>query len=379
MRKQTIIGLMSAVLLLLSCQKENISVIPTDQFDDSTYLQLASIEDLEAFEKEQEGVIIQSRNNRFSETVIVPANSYNALQAAIERVGRFGRVILESGEHLEDQKIIIKHPVYLIGEKGARLTTNAPAQEGQGTVFPAIHITDTRQVVIWGIEMINQVEGGAAIIIEQSEKVVIAKCSMYNYQTGVIVEHGDKAMIWKNTIALTPKSLAFEFRVPYGIVVVNGDATKIVANKISNGVFGIWACDKNGEAFNNETFSNFIGMILCNVPPNDIALESGSIGSAVPATNWHVANNYTHDNFDAGILVIDGANNNLLINNKASNNGTYDIELTTDTERFGFLAPGSFENFVDAGEFDNISIKDCGQDNLVLGGQHVDTSLDVCF
>ncbi len=83
-------------------------------------------------------------------------------------------------------------------------------------------------------------------------------------------------------------------------------------------------------------------------------------------------------NFDAGYLVIDGANNNFLKDNNASNNGTYDIELTGDTFRFGFHTSKSFENKVVAGKFQNIRIKNCGENNTVKGGQLVDNSVDPC-
>ena len=45
---------------------------------------------------------------------------------------------------------------------------------------------------------------------------------------------------------------------------------------------------------------------------------------------------------------------------------------------FGFLTPKSFENKVMAGEFQDIRIKDCGQNNVVIGGQLVDNSQDPC-
>lgn len=381
MRKYTPFLLALLCLLLIgSCQKE--SIAPTAEVVDETqFLQLNTIEDLERFEKEWQANTGTSRHSNFGKTIILKANSNNALQDAVNAAGRFGRVILEKGNHIQETTVTISHPVFIIGEEGARLTTNVPAQIGQGVVQTAFHIYEGNRVVIWGLEMINRVEGGAAFIIEDAQRAVIAKTNMYNYQTGVIIQQGDKSLIWKNNIQLTPKSLAFEFFVAYGIVNINGDAVKITANKVTNGVFGIWACDKNGEARFNETFNNFIGFILCNVPPNDIALESGSAvgGSEEPGNRWQVTNNHSHDNFDAGYLVVDGANNNFLIDNRGGNNGTFDIDLTTDTERFGFPVPGSFENFVDAGSFDNISIKDCGENNLVIGGQQVDTSVDACF
>ena len=76
--------------------------------------------------------------------------------------------------------------------------------------------------------------------------------------------------------------------------------------------------------------------------------------------------------------MIDGANNNTLENNNASNNGTYDFDLTGDTYRFGYLTPKSFNNKVNAGQFQSVTIKNCGDNNTIVGGQLVDNNQDPC-
>ena len=78
------------------------------------------------------------------------------------------------------------------------------------------------------------------------------------------------------------------------------------------------------------------------------------------------------------ILVIDGANQNYLVNNKAGNNGRYDIELAGDSERFGFFTPTSRETTVDTGKYPDLTIKVCSVDDTVIGGQLVDTTADPC-
>ena len=375
MRKYTSFLLALLCLLLIgSCQKE--SIAPTAEVVDETqFLQLNTIEDLERFEKEWQANTGTSRHSNFGKTIILKANSNNALQDAVNAAGRFGRVILEKGNHIQETTVTISHPLFIIREEEARLTTNVPALTEPGAIQSAIHIKEGNRVVIWGLEMINRIEGGGAILVEDSKRATIAKNRFFNYQTGVTVEQGDKALIWKNLITLTPKSLGFPLSV--GIVIVNGDEAKVVQNKVSNAIFGIFASDRNGEAKSNEMHNNIFGMILCNA--QGATIESGPIQSEEPCNHWQVTNNYSHDNLQIGYLVIDGANNNFLVDNRASNNGLYDMELTADSERFGFLTPKSFENFVDAGQFDNISIKDCGENNLVIGGQQVDTSVDACF
>jgi hypothetical protein len=103
-----------------------------------------------------------------------------------------------------------------------------------------------------------------------------------------------------------------------------------------------------------------------------------AVGSDLSGEQWIARWNDTHDNLDAGYLVIDGANNNLLANNAAANNATYDIELVGDSMRFGFLTPFSFENTVFV-ESPSHTVKDCGVDNTVVGGTQIDITQDPCF
>ena len=80
-------------------------------------------------------------------------------------------------------------------------------------------------------------------------------------------------------------------------------------------------------------------------------------------------------------MIIDGVNNCKLINNSAENCALYDVEFVGPTLRFGTPEPlpTSFENlFIDDPNTD-IEVKDCGIDNVIEGGQLVDTAEDPCF
>ena len=115
---------------------------------------------------------------------------------------------------------------------------------------------------------------------------------------------------------------------------------------------------------------------LCNVPRGYILPSGEVIGSLVPGAYWKVRNNTSTDNFTTGYLIIDGANNNVLENNKAARNGTYDVELTGDSYRYGFLTPKCFNNTVNvmAGQ----TVKNCGVNNSVNGGNLVNNATDPC-
>ena len=124
---------------------------------------------------------------------------------------------------------------------------------------------------------------------------------------------------------------------------------------------------------------NFVGLILCDVPDGNFLISGGDAGSSSPANGWDVRNNTATFNL-WGYLVIDGSNNNRISSNEASNNDAYDMELTGDTYRFGYLSPSSYENTVNVGGYHNLVIKDCGQKNKIIGSaQIVDTSADPCY
>ena len=102
------------------------------------------------------------------------------------------------------------------------------------------------------------------------------------------------------------------------------------------------------------------------------------IGAALAARTGPQSTTRPSSNFTTGLLVIDGANNNVIADNASSGNGTYDVELTGDAYRFGFLTPASYENTFIAGSYPNIEVKNCGNDNQIIGGALVDNSVEPC-
>ncbi|MEZ4654627.1 MAG: hypothetical protein R3E12_13850 [Candidatus Eisenbacteria bacterium] len=165
-----------------------------------------------------------------------------------------------------------------------------------------------------------------------------------------------------------------------GVVVINGDRARIVGNTVSEALFNIWMCGSRGLATGNEASNGFLGFILCNVPAGAFALPDGSVvGSDIPAEHWVVVGNRSHDNLTTGILAIDGSNHNLISANECWSNGTYDIELAGDSERFGFFTPRCSNTTVLSAAFPETVIKNCGDDNRVVGGVLVDNEQDPCY
>ena len=144
-------------------------------------------------------------------------------------------------------------------------------------------------------------------------------------------------------------------------------------------LFGIWACDDLGVCAFNETSGNYVGIILCKVPANAWRLPDGStVGASQSAARWLTAYNFTNNNFAYGLLVIDSANHNVVTSNQSTGNGVYDVEFTGDTYRFGFLTPAAFDNTFVAGLYPNTIVKDCGNNNVIIGGQKVDNTAQPC-
>ena len=279
---------------------------------------------------------------------------------------------------MESQPVVITEKVSIIGEKGAVLISGVEPISRIGFMQAALHLKDAQGISIHGLEMRAQTDfGGTAIFVENAPGTFISNNSMTNFETGILNHHGDHSYFGKNTILGASAWLSDPSIFIYGIVNMNGKRVRIYSNSVSNTSLGIWACDEKGLATGNTTNENFIGFILCKVPLS-IPLSDGTIlGSDKPGGEWIVHHNTANKNFHVGIIAIDGANNSLLIMNKAANNTDANIELAGDSERFGFFTPTS--NKIKVISAPGVSVKDCGVDNSVFGGELIDPSLSPCY
>lgn len=383
----TVLTLMAALawfifgaILFVGCTSDK-PTAPILQSADESAIDGESMRELEQLLAKRDDGATPARLAKKGKTVDLPAGSNNALAAAIAAAGKNGTVKVRAGNHFESQTVTITQEVKIIGELGAIFEFDTQPLPPASALDPALYIKDANDVVIWGLEIRpKQSVGGTAILVENSKDAIIGRNIMREHQFGVMLEQADEAQIFKNLISTTTVWQTGALADVHGIVVINGKKVEVEKNDISNALFGLWACDENGEAEHNTFHENFIGLILCKVPANAFPLPSGKLaGSALSGAKWKVEDNNANGNFDAGYLVIDGANNNRLEDNNASNNGTYDIDLAGDSYRFGFLTPACFNNRVVAGKFQNIVIKNCGNNNTVAGGQLVDITQDPCF
>jgi len=375
MKNKIFILTLLVFVFVLGCNRETPQEPQQNEDDLATIIQ-----NLQEFtQNPQLGVAKIARGRKVVE---IPDGSVDALAAAIAEVRDGGVVLLRSGHHTESRTVTVDHSVKIVGEPGATLISDTRPGAGlPATVDPALHVLGASQVVIWGLEIRpKDAVGGTAILIENSPETVIGHNTMRDCQFGVLIQECDGANIIENTIVTTSAWRTGELAAVYGIVSINGEHVEIEGNDVGNAFFGIWVCDKNGEVEQNKLHGNYIGLIFCKVAESDFTLPNGNSAPAeFTATSWRAKGNNSFGNDDAGYLVIDGANNNALESNAASNNGTYGIDLAGDSFRFGFFTPKCFDNKVVAGEFQEIKIKDCGENNTVIGGRLVDNSQDPCY
>lgn len=315
--------------------------------------------------------------------VVLPAGSVDGFAAAIAAAGNNGTVIVQSGTHYLNSTVEITNRVTIKGQPGAIVIADVPALLTADAVLePAFYINGGAKTVIEGLDVRAANDpAGTAVLVFNANQVTLRNNSFTNFQFTILVEKSNQVTITDNIVTSTFTWATVAFYAVHGIVIINGTKAQVRNNTVSQAIFGIWACDRDGIATGNTMFSNVLGLILCAVPPGSLPLPNGTFaGSANPAGKWTVTNNDSYGNFQTGYVVIDGANNCMLSNNRAHSNALYDVELAGDTERYGFFAPASYNNQVNIGGANAaMTVKDCGNNNTVNGGTQVDTNADPCF
>jgi nitrous oxidase accessory protein NosD len=312
--------------------------------------------------------------------VTVPAGSVDQLAAAIAEAGPGGEVVLQAGVHKESGTVLVNTSVSIVGEDGAVLETGTTASTVAPIVVqPALHIkgADGTRVQNLSIRAPEGTTANCAILIEDSANVEIVENEITKHQVGILIQRGDHARIQGNTIQIV--SEPDSDRAENGVVVINGHYVTIQDNRVTGALMGIFISSQQGDASGNTTWGNVFGVIFCM--PSGLYEISGEVVTAdSTATGWVFYQNTSVGN-SWGYIVIDGATQNVLVNNSAALNAMYDIELAGDSMRFGFLTPTSHDNLVVQGlNYKGLKVKNCGTNNQVRGHVSlVDTTEDACF
>jgi len=305
--------------------------------------------------------------------VVVPAGSVDQLAAAIAEAGPGGEVVLAAGLHQISGTVMVDITVSIVGEDGAILeSANSSVEEG---VKAALHIigVDGARIENLTIQIPvdpNVAPANAGIVIENASDVQIIDNQITGHTNGVLVEHGDSALLRGNAIQTTG----------HVIVVINGNDVSIQDNWLSGALTGtgLWVGGERGDMSGNTMQGCGIGLLLCT--PRGFSISGEVRMAETPATGWMVYQNNAVGGA-WGYLAFDGSNNNILMNNAASLNTNYDIELGGESSRFGFVTPTSFDNTVIQGlKYKGLKVKVCGTNNKAQGYVNlVDTTLDPCF
>jgi nitrous oxidase accessory protein NosD len=302
--------------------------------------------------------------------VVVPAESVDGLAAAIADAGPGGKVVLAPGLHKISGTVMVNIPVSIVGEDGAILeSSNLTDDEG---VKAALHILGADGARIENLIIQNpadaNVAANAGIVIESASDVQIVDNQLTGHTNGVLIEHGDRTFLKDNVVQTTKD----------GIVLINGRDVSIQDNWVSCTRFGMWIGSERADITGNTMQGNYIGLLLCS--PRNFLISGEVRSTESPATGCMV---YQNDAFDNawGYLVFDGAYNNLLMNNSAAFNTSYDIELGGESERFGIVTPTTSDNTVIQGlKYTGLKVKICGINNQALGHVDlVDPAEDPCF
>lgn len=302
--------------------------------------------------------------------VVVPAGSVDALDAAIASAGPNGRVILQSGLHTEHSTVAITQRVAIIGETDAVLQSGVTHSNLIPTVVrPALYVHGAEGVMIWNVTFApTGTVGGTAILIENAPRATIGWNSFRDFQYSILLQNSHASTVIGNSVVANAGWLTGDPSECDGIININGSDVRIADNDVAGGLLNVFCSGRDGFYLSNTAHDGFVGMILCKVPDGSFLLPSGAVvGSEASASNWMVQGNTDSGNFYSGLLVIDGANNNHLVNNGGSGNGAYDIELLGTTCLFGFQTPTSFNNTVVVGAHQNLTINDFGEGNKILG------------
>lgn len=388
MRRPAIVACVMG-LALAGCGQEQASAptgttdaardVTADRMESAAKQEAAAMErvkELEALAALPDGGIDQL--SRLGNIVWLPPGT-DALADAIDEAGRGGIVVLMPGVHEESETVLVGERVRLLGQPGAVLEVDTEGTEDATILDPALHIQDAAGTIVWGLTIRPRGPiGGAAILVDDSRRVTVAFNTIVDHQFSVVAEQGDDIVILGNDIACSAAWQDGTVAETHGVVIINAEDAVVAGNTISDGLFGIWPCDKGGVAIGNSITGCFIGIIHCRVPEYLVMPDGTVVGAEFSATDWVTKFNHASGSFDANYIVIDGANGNVLVHNESTNPGTYDIELVGDSYRFGFLTPTSFDNVVIVGNDDYI-VKDCGIDNVVVGGDLVDNDEDPCF
>ncbi len=376
-----LIAILAIMSIFFAACEQDQSTLTDNVSQETDYQQ--QIEAAEQQLEEAERLVFQDQFAGQRQIVTVPAGSVNALQAAIDKAGPHGIVKLESGVHTEDETVFVNHPVRINGEEGAIIESQYPSTNVfHITVNPVIRIEDANFVHVTGIQFVpanDANQGNVGILVFNSDYAFISGNNFDSYQMAVVVDNSDYVIV-KENVAEGLFSEGFNQFNCIGIFNIGDNFARTRDNQMHDFGVSYFASGSNGIYYSNEADGGTSGIIYCTAVNFAFLPDGTPISASESSNNWLGIFNLAKNN-SIGHLVIDGSNNCTLINNEAVNCSLYDVELAGTTLRFGTPEPlpTTFNNLFIAGSSPDIEVKDCGDNNTIIGGQLVDTVEDPCF
>lgn len=364
-------------VLFIACEKDKVTSTNT------TSQEVEYIETAEQQLEEIERLVSQDDFAGERKVVDLPAGSVNGLQAAIDEAGPNGIVNIKSGLHTEDATVNVNFTVRIIGEEGAVIESNYPGMNTFPIVVnPVIRIENGNFVHVRNIQFVpgtESGEGNVGILVYNADYAYIKDNDFQGYQMAVIVDDSDFAFVQDNTANGLSSEGYNQFNC-IGIFNVGDTYARTKNNHMTDFGTGYFASGSNGIYYGNTADGGGAGIIYCTGIGFASLPDGTPISASESATNWVGIFNLAK-NTDFGHLIIDGSNNCKIISNYAENCSVYDVEFVGPTQRFGTPEPlpTTFENLFIDGPSTDIEVKDCGLDNIIIGGQLVDIVEDPCF
>lgn len=367
MQKLTLLTTLALFILILGCAREE-PELNTAVADAQAVIQLAQERVAEVERQlELEEAEVAFRGN----TVVLPAGSTDGdLADAIAQAGNNGTVIVASGDHFETGTVIIDKRVRIQGEEGAKLYVDVSGPGFQHD--PALYVKDVNNVRITGLELRPQgAAGNTGILVEDGNRTWIQNNRIIGFGFAVWLYGADNGRILDNYVE------GLGMGAWWTVVVQKGKNVIVRGNEVTKAQFGIFLSDKNGTAYQNDTYECDAGLFLCTAQFSSLP-DGTPIFAPEPCNDWVITGNYSHDNL-YGYMAQDGAFENLIVQNASADNSNYDIALRGTITFGSIIFPTSRDNqVITVGPYADLIVKDCGVNNTVVGGILVDTSVDPC-
>ena len=366
MKNLLISALFFGMLFFVGCDKDDALESETLSPVNQENLQTAQ-ERVDLAEDELE---IEISSPYTGKTIFVPKGSINAIEKAVVEAGKKGKVILEAGVHYEFNTVKIRSSVLIEGKAGARVLTRN--HDPAARISPAFHIRNTANVTMRNFSLAPRgPTANTAILVEESAKFVAQYLQVKNYGIGIMLAGANGAKIVNST---------FEGLGKYsGIIALKGERVVLKGNDVSKYESGIQLSDYRGTAFQNKVYHNKQSGILFTKANGFAIAGTPNLIARVAANGWVVTDNEIYQNTKDGFDLRNGAHQNYLVENLASENSRYDFNLRGKSlnPQSGSVEPTSYSNRVTT-TFREHRIKDCGDDNRIIGGTIVLDRWDPC-